>query len=347
MRDGENIKKLHRQLGEVISYIHAALYETYSLHDVTAIEKQKYHKLLATLAVLFGSIDIVLAILSVFLKPEHSQTTDSVKIFEMIALSIAVITIVIAIGSRLHKDWLKERFLAERCRSLKFRELIHPALWCADERAWDDRFIAWKDQFDLKLAKLKADDNKSLENEMEADIPNPLPPDTNGCSLDLLLIREVTEYYQEKRLTTQIEYFNTRADQFETINRTTGWIPDFCFIASVLCAGGHFGIDFFFWPTVPDLESISQILLLFTLVLPILSIGVRTLRSSVEVSHSAGLFHAKGKTLKIQNDRITEELTKNTVQWEVILKILWQCEDFFENENREWLRIMQEAEWKI
>jgi hypothetical protein len=129
------------------------------------------------------------------------------------------------------------------------------------------------------------------------------------------------------------------------MNRTTGWIPGFCFIASVFCAGGHFGIDYFLLLKNPDLHLLSQSLLLLTITLPILAIGVRTCRSSIEVSRSAALFQAKRKALEHFNIRLQDELTQKTIQWAEILKILWQCENFFENENHEWLRIMKDAEW--
>lgn len=35
------------------------------------------------------------------------------------------------------------------------------------------------------------------------------------------------------------------------------------------------------------------------------------------------------------------------VNWPEILKIIGECENFFESENREWLRIMNYAGWFI
>jgi len=345
MRDGEDIQDWPDRLGQVISYIHTALYETYSNYDSLAIQKQKYHKLFALLAVFFGSVDIVLAILSIFLKASFNTDTEFLKIFELIAFFIAVFAIIVAFGSSLHKQWLKRRFLAEQCRLLKFRALINPFLWCSSDRSWDDRFISWKERFNTKVSQLRNADKNSLEDDLESEEINTLPKEITGSSFETANLNALTEYYQKKRLATQITYFKKRADHFELMNGITCWIPNFCFIASVVCAGGHFGIDFFLLPKNPGLQFVSQILLLFTLVLPIFSIGVRTLRSSIEVSRSATLFHAKGKALEHFNVRLTEELSKKSIQWVEILKILWQCENFFENENREWLRMMRDAEW--
>ena len=103
--------------------------------------------------------------------------------------------------------------------------------------------------------------------------------------------------------------------------------------------------DFFFLPDNPGLQFFSSSFLLLTLVFPIFAIGTRTLRSSIEVSRSAVLFRTKAQALERFRRQLDEELSQNTVQWAKIITILWQCEDFFENENREWLRMMSEAEW--
>ena len=348
MRDGEDIRSLPDPLGQVISYIHATLFEKYSEYDTSSIQKQKYHKIFAILAVFFGSVAIILAILQVFLRSLSIEIdTEFVKIFELISFSIAVIAVGVALGSQQHKGWLQKRYLAERYRSLKFRALIHPFLWCASNRSWNDRFAQWKEQFNEKVTLLKKADNTSVDNCVLNDEIYPPSYDLTRCTFEEPYLKSVVEYYQKKRLSTQITYFKTRALYFESVNTSTEWIPNFCFIASIVCAAGHFGIDFFLLSKNPGLSVVSSILLLLTLLLPIFAIGVRTLRSSVEVSRSAALYQSKSKALEHFNLQLNEEFTKDTIQWPDILKILWQCENFFENENQEWLRMMNEAEWFI
>ena len=348
MRDGKDIYQLPEPLGQVISYIHTALFEKYSEYDSNSIQKQKYHKIFAILAVFFGSVAIILSILQVFLRSLSVEVdTEFVKIFELVSFSIAVIAVGVALGSQQHKGWLQKRFLAERCRSLKFRALIHPYLWCASERSWNDRLTLWKKQFNEKIILLKKTEKISIEKFVLSDEIYPPSYDITNCSFEVPYLKYLLEYYQKKRLSTQISYFKSRALYFESINTSTAWIPNFCFIASVVCAAGHFGIDFFLISKYPDLYRISSILLLLTLLFPIFAIGTRTLRSSIEVSRSAALYQSKSSALEHFNVRLNEELTKNIIQWAEILKILWQCENFFENENREWLRMMNEAEWFI
>jgi hypothetical protein len=348
MRDGEDIRSLPDPLGQVIAYIHTTLFEKYSEYDTASIQKQKYHKIFAILAVFFGSVAIILAILQVFLRSLSFEVDiEYVKIFEIFSFSVAVIAVGVAIGSQQHKGWLQKRYLAERYRSLKFRALIHPMLWCTSNRSWNERFTQWKEKFNEKVTLLKKADNTSVDNCISSDEIYLSSDDLTRCTFEEPYLRSVVEYYQKKRLSTQINYFKTRTLYFESINTTTAWIPNFCFIASVLCAAGHFGIDFFFPSKNPSLNFISSVLLLLTLLFPIFAIAARTLRSSIEVSRSAALYRSKSKALEHFNLQLNEEFTKDTIQWPEILKILWQCENFFENENQEWLRMMSEAEWFI
>jgi hypothetical protein len=348
MRDGEDIQNLPDKLGQVISYIHTVIFETYSQYDTISIQKQKYHKIFAILAVFCGSVAIILAILQVFLRSLSIVIDiEFVKIFELVSFSISVVAVGVALSSQQHKGWLKKRYLAERCRSLKFRALILPTLWCSSKRSWDDRFTKWKEQFNEKVILLKKTENESLEKCVLIDEIYSPSYDIASCSFEIPYIKSLVEYYQKKRLSTQISYFKSRSLYFESINASTEWIPNFCFIASVVCAGGHFGIDFFLMSKNPGLIFISSILLLLTLLFPIFAIGARTLRSSIEVSRSAALYQSKCNALENFNVRLDEELGKNIIQWSEILKILWQCENFFENENQEWLRMLNEAEWFI
>jgi hypothetical protein len=242
---------------------------------------------------------------------------------------------------------LQKRYFAERYRSLKFRALIHPFLWCASNGSWDDRFVQWKEHFNEKVTLLKKAENTSVDNCILSDEIHPISYDLTQCTFEEPYLKSVVEYYTKKRLSTQINYFKKRASYFESINTSTEWIPNFCFIASVVCAAGHFGIDFFVSSENTGLNFISSILLLLTLLFPIFAIGARTLRSSIEVSRSAALYQSKRKALEHFDVQLNEEFSKESIRWPDILKILWECENFFENENQEWLRMMNEAEWFI
>jgi hypothetical protein len=181
-------------------------------------------------------------------------------------------------------------------------------------------------------------------------VNNP-PHETQAGSLNIPYLEMLTDYYQKKRITTQIDYLTSRARKFRSMNKHTGRITEYCFIGGVFFAGIQFGIEGFqtqLLSLMPDTAIWSffrSVALLITLILPSLGIAVRTFRSSVEVSRNASLFNAKCQALKQFDVRLAEERNKEVVNWQEILKIMWESENFFENENREWLRIMHDAEW--
>jgi hypothetical protein len=118
----------------------------------------------------------------------------------------------------------------------------------------------------------------------------------------------------------------------------------------VVGAGAQFFIEicnswFLAFMTEMEVNKLQAVILLITLILPSIGVAFRTLRSSVEVSRNASLFSAKCRALNQFAMRLTQEREKETVNWPEILKIMWECENFFESENKEWLRIMHDAEW--
>jgi hypothetical protein len=352
MRDGDDIRKLKNPLGLVISYIHASLFETYDEYDKEAITKQRYHRTFSTFAVFFGTLSILLAILQVFLKaygdPGSSGDIPGLALFEKGAFFTAIITIAIALGSRLLKGWLNKRYLAEQCRTLKFRALIHPYLSFSTGNAWEKRFTKWKAKFDGAVLSLKKKEDLGLDEILGSDQVNVPPHEASGVPLNIPYLVMLADYYHKKRIATQLEYFSARARSFRTVNRYTERIPQLCFIGSVTFAGLQFGIEFFhllsFLPD-PSVERVQAAIILVILVLPSLGVAFRTWRSSIEVARNASLSGAKYIALRQFEVRLSEERAKADVNWEEVLKIMWECENFLESENKEWLRIMHDAEW--
>lgn len=315
---------------------------------------QKNRLNLSYLSIFFGFVAIILAILQVFLGPQSVKINMEfirlfIRFFELISISIAISAVGVALFYRQHKEWLKKRFLAEQCRSEKFRALIYPSLWYSSE-SWDSRFALWKKYFDKKVTSLEKLDHDTLEMCLVSDKIDASSYNANLNSIQEADIRSLVDYYQQNRLVRQINYYNDRAEYFDSINWTR-WIPDFCFIGSIIFVACHFcidfGIDFSLLQPNPEFRLLSSVSLMLTLMLPILALSSRTLRSSIEVSRSAALFRAKSNALIAFNNQLGEELSRENIRWDGILKILWECENFFENENREWLRMMHEAEWFI
>ena len=249
MRDGEDLQNLPEPLNQALSYIYNALFGPYTLHDTLSLQKQKAHRTFSCLAVFCGSAAIILAILQVFLRSASVEIgEESLRIFELVSFSIAVIAVGVAVGSNMHKEWLKQRYLAEQYRSLKFRALIHPDLWCVSGNTFAERFEHWKGHFNRKVSEVKKTNEQTLEICKTSDEISRAPRDMSRCTFDGSTMAALVQYYATSRLSTQLYYFKSKFRYFESIDRSTGWIPNFCFIASIFCAAVHFGTRLFFPP---------------------------------------------------------------------------------------------------
>jgi hypothetical protein len=72
---------------------------------------------------------------------------------------------------------------------------------------------------------------------------------------------------------------------------------------------------------------------------------IRTVQVAREFGRSAALFSAKHVALQDMFQRLLSELATEPVRPAEVLHNITACEDFLEAEQREWLRLMQEAEW--
>ena len=353
MRDGKDIRQWPEPLGTVISHIHTTLFENYSGYDTESIEHQDRHKKYSFFAVLFGSTAIEVAIIQVFLTAQGIEKfNDYLKIIELISFCLALVAVSIAVLSHWHKKWLKKRFMAEQYRSLKFRAFLQPDLYCKSDKPWEERMAQWKGWLNAEKELIEKEKLIELQDCVENDTVSQPPPDISRCVFDETYLTDFIRYYHVKRLTTQIDYFEARATQLEGMDDLPRRVVSACFILSVFFLFGHFIIDFminfpFFSKTQSFFHSVSLILLLCTLLIPIVALTFRTLRSSNEVARSASLFRSKRNALKEFEIRLHEETKKNEYSLSKILNIIWECENHLEKENREWLRIMNDAEWFI
>ena len=298
MRDGKDIRQWPEPLGMVISHIHVTLFEDYSGYDTESILHHSRHTNYSFLAVLFGSIAIVVAIIQVFLTAQRIENfSEDLKIIELVSFCLAFLAVSIAILSHYHKKWLKKRFMAEQYRSLKFRAFLQPDLYCKSDKPWEERLIQWKGWLNTQKELIEKENLKELQDCVENDTISQPPPDISGCNFDEVYLTEFIRYYHDKRLTTQIDYFDSRATDLEGRDDLPRQVVSVCFILSVFFLFGHYIIDFFFSKS-DSVHKISMFLLLSILLLPIVSLTFRTLRSSNEVARSASLFRSKRNALK-------------------------------------------------
>jgi hypothetical protein len=116
MKDGGGFQAPSDRLKVVLSFIHSTLFHEYSQHDRESIKMQKQHRMAAAIAIIFGSITIILSIVQVFFTAHSNFFGEGMfflKIFEIFSIIIASTVVGIASLGQWHKAWLKKRFLAE------------------------------------------------------------------------------------------------------------------------------------------------------------------------------------------------------------------------------------------
>jgi len=354
MPDGMDIHQRPDRFGQVISYIHASLYEEYARHDSRAILNQKRHRLASWIAIGAGTATILISLTGVVLAGRGSELglnfardlSFGFQAAEMVFFLIAFLAVLIAKWIRKYlENWLAERFCAEEYRSRKFRALLRCSLFCDPEKPWNERYALWKTGFDDEARATKKEMMKSAGQCVVSDTVSAPPPDISGCRLDEAYLKDLVNYYQDKRLKSQIDYFDRRFDKLEKQDGTFRWILAWAFTLSIILVFFKIAIDFL---RVLDENSVLYIpLIMIMLTLPIIAFGIRTLRSSTEVARSASLYRANRNALENFRNRLVVENAREPPRWQETVKILWECENHLARVNLEWVRIMKEAEWFV
>ena len=349
MLDGSDIHPRPEKFDQVLSYIHKSLYEDYVSHDREAIHQKKFHRWASLITIVSGTTAILLSLLRIFFEAKRIDIPKNY--FDEIVIVVFFIAffagIVASRISRPHEHWLLERFCAEEYRTLKFRALLQNSLFCSNEKQWNERYILWKTWFDNEVRTVKDTIHKSLQNCIEGDTVSPPPPSTSGCSFEDGYLRDLIQYYNEKRLETQIRYYDKRANELERQNNRFRLIFKLFFILGYTFVVFQIIINNTILKEYASFQMLKIIIALTFLIIPILIFAVRTLRSSTEVSRSALLYRAKRNALFDFRNRLSNEIEQSTHNWGVIIKILWECENHLQGANREWVRILKAAEWTV
>jgi len=349
MLDGRDIHQWPEQFGQVISYIHTTLYEDYLIHDMKAVRQQKMHRWTSFIAIVSGTIAILLSLTAIFL--EAKEIPFPKEYFYFLKLAAFLITIVVVIVAsmvtRPHENWLIERFCAEEYRSRKFRALLQNSLFCNKEKPWNERYSLWKTWLDGQNRTTKNGIKKSVQSCIEGETVFPSPQGNYGCSFDEGYLKDLGGYYLGKRLETQIHYFDKRSDELERQDKRFRVILKWFFTLGIVFVLFQLIIDNSFLKSNDVFQALNIIIVLIILTLPIFGFAIKTVRSSSEVARSASLYRAKRNSLVDFRNHLIIELERVPRNWEEIVKILWECENYLEEVNREWLRMMKESEWHI
>jgi hypothetical protein len=337
MNDSEADLKRWPNLEPVLNDLKVTVVAAYRTADNAARRSQRIHRILVVFATMFGMCAVLFAILQLAFFNEPYASTF-LKLGEAVAAAIALIAVTVGSFAAFSKRWLWRREKAEQYRFLKFWFLIDVKLWSGvTSEARQDWLRARVEQ----LSTLDKEDLKywaEEKNEPSEDVPTRVPPD-----IDKKPLHDLIDYYEEKRICYQRQYFEKQAEHGHSWERFTRIWPTRLFFASIFLAFLHFSYDWVFSESSSQSEPsifFSVLLVAFAACLPVVGAAVRTLRSAHEFGRNTLRFRAAANKIA----RLSTNLHgKNGLL--ARLAVLHKVEKELRAERHEWLRLMIEAEW--
>jgi hypothetical protein len=300
--------------------------------DGAALRHQSYHRQLVKWATVFGTAAILFAILQ--LAFGDAIGLHQVAFAELVAVAIALVAFVLGSLVAFQILWLVERNKAERLRIAKFRYLIDPELWSGDP-ATEARKRA---DLETEVKRVENARHKDVRDWLEND-EVPTPPDSVlGLAVPPAATIELIDYYRTRRLEYQLAFFRKMANEYLKLQKVTMHVPAVLFLASVGAVLIHYGHDLL--THVEHLDTLSRWMIVAAASLPVLGGTIRTFQNAYQFARNTYRYRAKAVALT----SIKSALDHATGPRSQFLA-LWFSEQTLENEHREWLRLMLEAEW--
>lgn len=325
------------------------LLSVYRVADREAKKRLKDHRVAVMVAAISGTFAVIVAIFELYLNQETMGGAAAEVAFAVLAL----LAVVVAIFAAWMPKWLLERHRAERCRFTKYRVLVRLAAAGKDLDALAAALADFKEQIQ-QIERLDEDD---LDQFMQEDPVPDDPPRGKGDPRVHPNLGELADHYMKQRLANQAKYFFTQSRKKSAVDAPMRLLPPMLFFGSILLAFLHFAISSYrhYTAAPAELEAAKNVpfnfwslnlLIVGAATLPVLGSGVRLVRSAFEYSRNTARFRAKYRALEQLISQLEVALAqKDTFHAEEIVRYMWKGELLLENEHREWLRLMKEAEW--
>jgi hypothetical protein len=290
--------------------------------DARANRLRRSHRSITKWSAIFGTLALTLGLIQ--LTVPHSSEKVALWIVEGALAFFAALLVIIGLLGHFHKNWLHARTVAERLRLRFFAVIADSRFWSTGTppRDWDKRPgeepEAWAKGGSIPEISRPGP---------AADGPAPVP---------------VARFYLRARIETQVLYFENK----EKSERRRFWddpgLVQLIFFLSVVLALMHVLAH---WartrvPAEPIFETTSLALLFASALFPIMFTGFRTWRSANEFARNADRAVAKRAVL----EKYRKSLEASEDSW-ALFTAMHLAESLLEEEQREWLRLMLEAEW--
>jgi hypothetical protein len=325
------------RLGGFLRRCDELIREPFREADQRAVCFQRKHRRLTTAVTVTGTLALWLTSLS-FL---YGLARPSLW-FEAACVAATFLLVGAGLVVRWQGKWLLWRFKAERYCLLKFRMLAEPLLWTSESDQ------GWSRRLEKEADRIRRLEHQDLDGEASREeVACVAPPGVAG-RVDPQEMARLAAYYRRRRLSPQIAYFNASARKVRPANRL--WAP-LVFFASVLFSGAQVGMELGARLSAPQTEDHAhdfflRLFLLISLWLPALFAGVRTYQAANEFARNRSRSLARAAALSEIAARLPEA-TREALDPDPasLLTNLALCEAILSADQREWLRLMLDAEW--
>lgn len=346
MDDSPDLSRLKpfSRLHDAVAWLNEHVTTCWRKADTEAMGHQSRHQWLARTAVATGVGAIILAIVLLALKQSLPGFITVAVWIEGLTVLAGVISVGVGLWAKSDRQWLGCRHRAERLRMLKFRALARTELWSGQD-------AQWKTWVENEIAALPApDDLGPMEQWSQEDTSEADSPRSGNFSTEPATRQALVVYYRHKRLLNQADYFDRKGKLAgRSLAGKLRHQRERLFFITIGFVLFHFAADYLavqmeqrhLTEAAHGWELASLWAIVLAAVLPVAGIGVRAWSAAFELSRKARSFAAKHQAMR----KAVARLGNGTDELPVILAHIRHDELFLEQEHREWLRLLLDAEW--
>jgi len=263
--------------------------------------------------------------------PAAAQT--ALLLVETPAVLLAAVLVVRSLFSFRQESWLLHRYRAEQLRSLKFRFVTDARFWTRKEE--------WKPRLEIEVDRILKLSREDLAARSRKEWVPELPAREDAGAVDPRLLSGLVAYYRAVRLKSQIAYFEAKVAEEEESRLDNPRLLPLFFFLGVGLAGVRLLLEWLERGRLVETGPRMMLVVgLAALAVPTTWTAIRTVRSAGERARNAARSAAKHHALCEYDERLAVQ--KDPL---LVFATLYHCEALFDAEQREWLRLMRDAEW--
>ena len=297
---------------DAIDFCSRLLHPLFREADQTAMRYQTLYRLSSATGSTLGAATVLLLAFSL----AGLIVALWIRVGGAVAAVLAAASGMAAISQQ--RRWILERHKAERCRMLKFRFLADTSIWSADP----DRMPRRRADLILAAKTARSVTRSFLNYWIEDDLPTAPPEEGPKVQPSPQVLHAVVEFYVRKRLRPQMHYFLERLRRHDRFERHSRSAPGALLIMGTAAAALHFATG------RPEIG-------LFAVGFFVAHVAVRSIQQSRQAARNSVRYRIKYVVLRRMELQLRAD--RDPLQ---VARDFWCCEEVFESEHREWLRLM-------